>query len=134
MITKPTKYNPEMNARVIQLMAEGKSQFEVSVELEISKSVMYNWLNENHDNYQPEFAAAVEEGRLQSQAWWERKLREAAVGINKDANATLMIYNMKNRFRDEWADTQTVNSNVNFAQVSDSPASSDEWLKTHKPR
>lgn len=128
------KFRPEMAGTVIQMMSEGCSQYEVSVELGIAKSTLYNWLDEEHPSYCPEFVEIIEEGRLRSQAWWERKLREAAVGVNKDANATLMIYNMKNRFRDDWSDVQTVNSNVNFAQVSDKPASSEEWLKAHKPK
>lgn len=128
------KFDPAMRETILDMMGTGASQFEVSVELGIAKSTLYNWLDEDHSSYCPEFVEIIEEGRLRSQAWWEKQLRNAAIGTNKDANATLMIYNMKNRFRDDWSDIQTVNNNVNFAQISDKPATSEEWLKEHKPK
>lgn len=128
------KYKPEMNDIILELMSQGASQFEVSVELGIAKSTLYNWLDEDHPSFCPEFKKVIAQGNIAGQAWWEKQLRQAAVGTNKDANATLMIFNMKNRFKDDWSDVQKVESNVNFAQVSDQPASSDEWLKEHKPQ
>jgi len=128
------KYEPAMCDTVLELMKQGFSKVQICVELGISRPVFYEWINPEGEWYVAEFAEAVETGMVYAQAFWENELKKAALGENKDANATLMIYNMKNRFRDDWADVQRVESNVNFAQVSDTPVNSEEWLSAHKPK
>lgn len=130
----PTKYRPEMCERIIELMREGCSKVQICADLGIAKPTFYEWVNPEHGRFQEDFKAAVDEGMLYAQAFWEEELKKAALGRNKDANATLMIYNMKNRFKEDWSDVQRVDTNVNFAQVSDTPVNSDEWLKEHKPK
>lgn len=133
MAGAPSKFTPDMCEIVVDLMREGANKVEICAELGISKPTLYFWSDPEHELYKPEFKAAIDEGMVHAQAFWEKALRQAALGHNKDANPTLMIFTMKNRFRDDWSDVQKVESNVSFAQISDQPINAAEWLSTHKP-
>lgn len=111
-IGRPTKYRPEMCDKAISLMAEGDSKESVCADLGINKTTLYEWCNPEGDYYIEEFSNAIKEGEKLCQRFWENELKKATLGINKDANPTLMIFNMKNRFRENWADMQTVNHNL----------------------
>ena len=76
------------------------SKCEIGVKLDISQDTFCRWQKEN-----PEFSEAVKEAVRHSQAWWEKKGRQATFGGVEGFNATSYIFNMKNRFRDEWSDT-----------------------------
>lgn len=51
-----------------------------------------------------EFRVTVKEAQALCEVWWERRGREMAMG--KDGNATVWIFNMKNRFG--WRDKQEI--------------------------
>lgn len=130
----PSKYRPEMCEEVIAFMKDGDSKEAVCARLGIGRTCFYDWCDPESTRYKPEFAAAVEEGMLYGQAFWEDELKKAAIGKNPDANATLMIFNMKNRFREQWSDHQVHEQRHSFV-VSDEPVdNSDEWLENHKPK
>lgn len=86
--------------RVIALGEEGMGQVEIAAELKIAYSTFDLWLKEH-----PEFSDAVKEARRRSQAWWEKQGRIATFGGTEGFNATSYIFQMKNRFRDDWNDT-----------------------------
>lgn len=115
MLGRPSKYDPAMCETVIRLMAEGDSKESVCAELGISKPTFYQWFNEDSEYYKPEFSNAIKEGERLCLKFWENELKKATLGINKDANATLMIFNMKNRFREQWHDMHTVNHTIKRA-------------------
>ena len=97
---RPTKYKPEMCKQVIEFGKQGMSKCEMAVSLDIAYSNFDRWQNEI-----PEFQEAIKEAMRHSQAWWERQGRMATFGGIDGFNATSYIFNMKNRFRDEWNDT-----------------------------
>jgi len=97
---RPTKYKPEMCKKVIEFGKQGMSKCEIGVRLDISHDTFCRWQKEN-----TKFSEAVKEAMRHSQAWWEEKGREATFGGVDGFNATSYIFNMKNRFRDEWNDT-----------------------------
>jgi transposase len=100
---RPTKYKPEFCEIVIACGDEGKGKAEMARELEIHHSTFSAWQEEH-----PEFSAAVKEALFRSQAWWEGKGRQATFGEVQGFNATSYIFNMKNRFPDEWRDKHEV--------------------------
>lgn len=53
-----------------------------------------------------EFQRTVKRAKALCEVWWERRGRDMATG--KDGNATVWIFNMKNRFG--WHDKQQVDS------------------------
>lgn len=77
--------------RMLELAKEGASEVELRVELGISDDLWYRWIDE-----EPEFARTVKDCKRRIQAWWERHGRHMAVGA--EGNATVWIFNMKNRF------------------------------------
>lgn len=129
----PSKYYPDMCAQIISHMTEGDSKEAACARIGITKPTLYDWCDPESERYKEEFSYAVKEGEALSQLWWEDKIKAAAVGENKDANATLMIFNMKNRFKNDWADMQVHEQRHKFA-VSDEPIDSDEWLSQNKPK
>ena len=96
---RPTKYDPDMCARVIECGAEGMGKCEMAEELGIHYETF-----EAYQAAHPEFSEAVKAALRKSQAWWERKGREATFGGCDGYNATSYIFQMKNRFKEDWRD------------------------------
>jgi hypothetical protein len=99
MAGRPTDYLPEYGDRVIELGKEGASKAEMAAELGCARSTFALW-EERH----PDFSEAVKEAVGWSQAWWEKKGRQATFGEVEGFNATAFIFNMKNRFPADWKD------------------------------
>ncbi|MFC0282414.1 hypothetical protein ACFFJB_14740 [Camelimonas abortus] len=94
---RPTEYRPEYCERVIQLGREGASKAEMAHALGVSRNTLDNWAEAN-----PEFLSAVKEAVSLAQGWWESEGRKATFGLVPGFNATAFIFNMKNRFPDDW--------------------------------
>lgn len=134
MAGAPSKYDPTMCQDLIGLMAEGASKTAVAVGLGICKDTLYQWTNPESEYFKPELSDALKIGMAKAQVWWEDLSMKAAKGEIPNANATLIIFNMKNRFRDDWADRQTVENTHLFA-VSDTPQKTEkEWLADSRPK
>ena len=98
---RPTKYDPAMCARVIECGAEGMGKCEMAEELGIHYETF-----EAYQDTHPEFSEAVKAALRKSQAWWEKQGRLATFGAVEGYNATSYIFQMKNRFKQDWADRQ----------------------------
>jgi uncharacterized glyoxalase superfamily metalloenzyme YdcJ len=79
----------------------------------ISKSTIYNW-EEAH----PEFLDAKELAFELNRAFWDRIALDAASG-NKNVNATILIFNLKNRFPKEWRDRREIDVAGSLSQPKD---------------
>jgi len=97
-MARPTKYNKEMLPIMLEKFKEGASICEVCVELDITRETFYQWQKENK-----EFSDTIKKGLALSQAWWE-KIGKAGTVNKLNVNPTMWIFNMKNRFREEWHD------------------------------
>lgn len=86
------KYKKEMATKVVELYANGESDAEVAVLLNVSRSMYYRWIKEH-----PEFAEGVEIGKTLAEAWWQKLGRAGASGKVK-INSRVYLANMKNRF------------------------------------
>lgn len=69
----------------------------MALELGIHYSTFDDWQNNN-----PEFSDAVKAAERISQGWWEKQGRLATFGGCEGFNATSYIFNMKNRFKEDW--------------------------------
>jgi hypothetical protein len=96
---RPTKYDPAMCDRVIELGVDGLTLAEMAGELDITRETLRMWCNEH-----PEFSCAVKAGVDKAQAWWEGQGRIATFGGCDGFNATSYIFQMKNRFKEDWRD------------------------------
>lgn len=101
---RPSKYKPEMCQELIDIMSEGASLTEACVKLEICDASLRNWKNPEHPGFQPDFLAAVKKGKEKAKTWWEAKVREGTFEEGKYVNPTLAIFQMKNRFREDYGD------------------------------
>lgn len=100
-MARPTEYREEYCSRVVEMGRKGKSKAQIAAGLGISRQTLENWSHAN-----PEFLDAVKEARDLALAWWED---QGQSGLKADKfNATAFIFQMKNRFRDEYADASTL--------------------------
>jgi hypothetical protein len=100
---RPTKYHEGMAEEVSNMGHEGESLCEMAQALGIHWDTFCQWRKEK-----PAFSDAVKQARRNSQVWWERQGRLATFGGTEGFNATSYIFNMKNRFPDEWRDKHEV--------------------------
>jgi DNA-binding XRE family transcriptional regulator len=97
-MARPSKYDKSFLPKIIEMGKEGASKAEMSAKLGITRETF----NQYEKEY-PEFSDAVKQAVALSQAWWEEKGRQAVFN-STNFNATAYIFNMKNRFRDDWSD------------------------------
>jgi len=95
----PTKYNQQMVDKLEAFGSNGEGVAEACLALGISKETFYEWGRKF-----PEFSDAIKQFKLHSQVWWEKAGRAGSVGKLAGFNATGYIFNMKNRFPDDWRD------------------------------
>jgi hypothetical protein len=72
---------------------------EMAAALGVDRATLRDW-RETHD----EFSRSVKRGLDLAQAWWERQGRVATFGGCDGFNATSYIFQMKNRFSEDWRD------------------------------
>lgn len=97
---RPSEYDPAICDILDGMGHEGEGMAEAIVACGISRDTFYRW----QDLY-PEFSDAVKAMKHRSQSWWESQGRKATFGDIPGFNATSFIFNMKNRFKDDWSDT-----------------------------
>jgi len=99
---RPTKYDPSwMAKKIIEVGKDGGSNAEMALALSISKDTFYNWVKQY-----PDFSDAVKLAELEAQIWWEKKGRMGATGEIPGFNSTAFIFQVKNRFREDYRDVQ----------------------------
>lgn len=94
---RPSKYKPEFCETVRKLGAQGRSYTQMARDLGVAKSTMQDW-----EAAHPNFRVALKEAREAAQAWWEDLGMEMAQ--TGTGNPTAFIFQMKNRFRDDYRD------------------------------
>lgn len=118
---RPTKYKPEICSRVVDMGKYGASKAEMALELDIDYTTFLAW-QEKHE----EFSKAVKRAENNSKGWWERLGRQSAVGEVENFNATSYIFNMKNRFKEDWRDRHDLDHTSSDGSMSPKePASVD---------
>lgn len=114
-IGRPTKYRPEFCERVVALGAEGKSKAQMAAALGVSYDAWNEW-----EKRHPAFRHAIKVAERLSLAWWEDR-GQRGVGEGKDFNAVAFIFQMKNRFRADYADRletkHTLDASQSFLQL-----------------
>ncbi len=90
------KYNPAFCEQIKEYYNEGMADVQICVKLGIARSTFYDWIKDK-----PEFAKAVEDGRVLSEGWWIAIAQGAVSGKHK-SDSKIWSMNMKNRFK--WRD------------------------------
>lgn len=97
-----TAYRKDYCSKLIFHMSQGRSFNSFAGAIGVGKRTIYRWKLAHSD-----FEEAYEVGRSKSLDFWEEQLYEGAVGETK-ANASLMIFKLKNTFHDEYKDKTEV--------------------------
>ena len=111
MAGRPTDYKPEYCQMLIDHMAKGYSFESFAGLIRAARSSIYLWIDVHE-----EFSDAKKEGLELCRLFWEGKAIElieeqseydsvTKTTTTRKLNTTLWIFNMKNRFKDEWSDT-----------------------------
>lgn len=90
-MSRPTDYQPEFCARLIELGKQGKSVVQMACALEVHKDTIYEWAK-----VYPEFSDAFTHAKQYSQDWWETKGQNGLEG--GQFNASLWSRSMAARF------------------------------------
>ena len=96
-VGRPSKYDPSFCDLVLDLAADGKSRAQIAACLGVNRDTLNEW-SKQHD----EFSVALKNAYDIALAWWE-----GAGQINmmrQGFNATAYIFQMKNRFREDYRD------------------------------
>lgn len=106
---RPTKYEDRFLEIAEKYLAGGKSVTQLAKHLNVAKSTVYKWAEENKA-----FSDALELGKEFSQAYWEDELENMM--YNKEVNSPLVKLYFANRFG--WSDkVETKNENANVEKV-----------------
>jgi hypothetical protein len=112
---RPTKYTEEYCQLLIDHMAEGLSFEAFAGKVSTTKKTLYNWC----ESY-PDFLHAKEIGTEKCRIFWEELGRDHVVsrtipGVESTAlNTGVYVFNMKNRFPEEWKDKKEVDNTHEF--------------------
>lgn len=128
-VGRPSKYKPEYCEQLLKHMSEGLSFESFAGVIEVSNKTLYAWAEQF-----PEFLHAKEIGTDKSRIFWEslginhiinKSDSESTAGMggsskSRSLNASVWIFNMKNRF--QWRDKQPGEADVvvnNLTTLSD---------------
>lgn len=96
---RPSKYDPAFCETVLNIGAEGGTLAAMAEACDIDRATLNEWLDRHE-----EFSRAVKRGLQKAQVLWEGKGMKATFGEVPNFNPTSYIFNMKNRFKDDWRD------------------------------
>ena len=96
---RPTKYKPEFCDLVIKVGEEGGTLAAMAEACDVDRSTINDWIDVH-----PEFSRAIKRGLQKAQVLWEKQGMLATFGGVDGFNATSYIFNMKNRFKEDWRD------------------------------
>jgi len=111
----PSKYRPEYCEMLIKHMTTGLSFESFAGTVDVCDDTLREW-----ESRHPEFSAAKKRAFAKNRVFWEEAGTQGLFS-GKDGpqlNATVWIFNMKNRFRKEWTDTHKVESKVEVTDKS----------------
>jgi hypothetical protein len=100
-IGRPSKYDPSFCELVLDLGSEGKSRAQIAAAIGVDRDTLREWAKQY-----PEFSVAIKGAKELELAWWENA---GQINMTRQGfNATAFIFQMKNRFREDYRDTQAL--------------------------
>lgn len=107
----PTKFEDRFCTEIEEHMANGYSIESFAGKIGVSEDTVYEWRNaKNPDGSlkHPEFSESVKRGKAKSIWFWELFARNVSTGQIQNANAAMVIFQLKNRLG--WKDRTDVTS------------------------
>lgn len=100
-VGRPSKYDPSFCDLILDLGAEGKSKAQIAAALGVNRDTLNEWCKQHAD-----FSVAIKGAADLALAWWENAGQTNMT--RQGFNATAFIFQMKNRFRDDYRDASEV--------------------------
>ena len=91
---RPTKYSDKIGELVFSLMDDGLSVVQVARKLNVSRSTIYKWAEDNS-----EFSDTLTRAREASEAFWEDKFISMMQSRASDSSQSLVKLYFANRFK-----------------------------------
>lgn len=101
---QPEKYREEYCKTVVEMGKEGKTLVQMACRCGVIPQTLKNWGNDH-----PEFLAALNLAKAESEAWWTQKALEKAT-VGGPGSDTMMKFFMSARFG--WSDKTEVKTDV----------------------
>lgn len=101
----PNKYTKEMCDLAEKVLSDGESLAAVCAELNITRTTLYDWRDNN-----PEFSEAIDRGLVKCQRYWEKIGKRGITGKYEKFSGAPWIFTMKNRFRNDYKEDKEVKS------------------------
>ena len=96
---RPTKYKPEHDQLLLDMMANGKSVVQFCAAIGIARKTFYEWVKNNS-----EFSNTFTQAKTMCEAHWETELQ--SMMYDNKVNAPLVKMYFANRF--DWSDSKQV--------------------------
>lgn len=98
-VGRPSKYDASFCDLVLELGAEGKSKAQIAAAIGVSRDTLHEWSKQH-----AEFSDALKSANDLALSWWENA---GQINMTRQGfNATAYIFQMKNRFREDYRDVQ----------------------------
>jgi hypothetical protein len=105
---RPSKYDPSYCELVLELGATGKSRAQIAASIGVDRDTLKEWVKVH-----PEFSAALKAAKDLELAWWENA---GQVNMTRQGfNSVAYIFQMKNRFRDDYSEKVDVRHDATAA-------------------
>lgn len=98
---RPTKYDPDMCARVIEVGKEGGAVAEMAVACDVCVDTLYEW-NKTY----PEFSDSFTRAQTAAEAFHSRRVRAGLVMAPSEFQGAANLKYMAQRFQDRWSEKQ----------------------------
>lgn len=110
---RPSKYDPSYCDAIIEAGREGKSWTAFAADIGVARSTINEWIA----NY-PQFSEAASRAKALAASWYEQQQRRLVTEGGSSAQATLIVFGMKNMGGDDWRDkTETAHTGPNGGPV-----------------
>lgn len=112
-IGRPTEYKKEFCEQIIEHCKTGLSFEAFAGEIGVSKDSLYEWVK-----VYPEFSDAKKKALDCARLYWEKLGRDHIINDGKKSlNSAVWIFNMKNRFSDQWREKTETEISGNPIQI-----------------
>jgi len=107
--TQVYNLTPKDEKRIMKRFEQGASRAQVKNEIRKIRGTFSNDLWDRWLKDEPEFVKLIEQGLIASQDWWENAGQTSLVSDKETTfNNSAFIFQMKNRFKEDYGDVQKV--------------------------
>lgn len=109
---RPTKYLKKYDKEIVKWMSRGFSITSFAGKIGVNKDTLYEWIKTHKS-----FSDSIKKGKMAYVKYWESIGMLGMMGKIEGFNATMWIFNMKNRLG--WSDKMTVDPEESYLDNSE---------------